>query len=228
MAILALGLPVIVETWFIPEPGDEMGHYLVLHGYDADAGTFTAADSYKGPDRTLRFAEFDALWRVFNRLYVVIYPSQLAPHVTAVWGEFATDSAMLARAAEVARAEIAAGGGDSFAWFNLGSSLAPDDPEAAAAFDEARARGLPWRMMWYQFGAFEAYAAAGRWDDVRALAEANLGNAGNLEESVYWLGRAAEAEDDMDSARRLYDQAVRLNPNFVPALDRLRSLGGGS
>ena len=32
-SLLAAGIPVVVETWFVPEPGDEMGHYRVLIGY---------------------------------------------------------------------------------------------------------------------------------------------------------------------------------------------------
>ena len=46
--------------------------------------------------------------------------------------------------------------------------------EAAAAFDQARQIGLPWRMLWYQFGPFEAYYETGRYDEVIALADATL------------------------------------------------------
>jgi hypothetical protein len=131
---------------------------------------------------------------------------------------------MLARAEADARAEVAARG-DAFAWFNLGSSLASrGDPEAASAFDHARERSLPWRMMWYQFGPFEAYAAVQRWGDVRALASANLANAANLEESHYWMGRAAEAAGDTGGARASYETARRLNPNYAPAAEALARL----
>jgi hypothetical protein len=57
-ALLAKGIPVIVETWFIPEPGDEMGHYRVLTGYDDESGAFFASDSYNGPDVMLPYDEF--------------------------------------------------------------------------------------------------------------------------------------------------------------------------
>jgi len=213
--LLAQGFPVIVETWFIPDPGDEMGHYRVLTGYDDAAGEFTAMDSYAGPQIRLTYDELDELWRVFNRSYVVVYPRIRADEIGALLGPDVADEAMFAAAAERARAELAARP-DAFGWFNLGSSLVGlgDLPAAAEAFDEARALGLPWRMLWYQFGPFEAYAAVGRWADVVALADANLANAENLEESHYWLGRARKAAGDLEGARRSWERALELNPNY--------------
>lgn len=219
-ALLAAGFPVIVETWFIPEPGDEMGHYRLLTGYDDGAGVFLAADSYEGPDLRLPMADFDALWRVFNRSFIVIFPPDRASKVDALLGPDRDDAAMFAAAAARARAELDAGP-DAFGWFNLGSSLVGlgDMPAAAEAFDQARALGLPWRMLWYQFGPFEAYAATSRWPDVAALAEANLANADNLEESLYWLGRSRQAAGDAEGARQAWQRALELNPNaaFVRA-----------
>lgn len=224
-SLLAAGFPVIVETWFIPEPGDEMGHYRLLSGYDDGAGLFTALDSYHGPNVRLPYAEFDELWRVFNRTYVVVYPSNQAEAVQVLLGPDADDGAMFAAAAARARADLATRL-DAFGWFNLGSSLvgAGDMPAAAEAFDEARALGLPWRMLWYQFGPFEAYAAAGRWPEVAALAEANLANAENLEESHYWLGRARAQAGDLDGARAAWRRALALNPNAALAREALDNL----
>ena len=224
--LLALGVPVIVETWFIPEPGDEMGHYRVLTGYDDAAGAFDAADSYNGPAIRLPYASLDALWRVFNRTYVVIYPPQRAGEVEALLGDRLDDQAMYAAAAARAQAEIAARE-DAYGWFNLGSSLVGigDRAGAVGAYDRARGLGLPWRMLWYQFGPFEAYAAAGRWDDVIALADANLRNAPNLEESHYWRGRAMDARGDTDGARAAWRRAVDLNPLYPAPREALASPG---
>jgi cytochrome c-type biogenesis protein CcmH/NrfG len=126
----------------------------------------------------------------------------------------------------LARADVDARPQDAFAWFNLGSDLTTlaQFTEAAAAYDRARQLGLPWRMLWYQFGPFEAYAALGRWQDVSALAEANLRNAPNLEESVYWLGRAAAARGDLETAAAGFRRALRLNPGFLPAGTALAGL----
>jgi hypothetical protein len=220
-ALLAAEIPVIVETWFVPEPDDEMGHYRLLTGYSDAEGVLLAADSYNGPDLRLPYGDFDRHWRVFNRTYVPVARADQAERLAAALGEDAAEAEMYRGAVARAQAEIAAGE-DAFAWFNLGSSLLGlgDAAGAAGAFDRARALGLPWRMLWYQFGPFEAYAAEGRWDDVLALADANLANAPNLEESHYWRGRALDALA-RPGARAAFERALALNPGYAPAREAL-------
>jgi len=70
---------VIVETWFVPQPNDEMGHYRLLTGYDDARRAFLSADSYEGPGVAVPFDELDRLWRAFNRTYVVLYPRSGRP-----------------------------------------------------------------------------------------------------------------------------------------------------
>ena len=48
--LVALGVPVIVETWYVPFPNDEMGHYQLLVGFDGDDLVFY--DSFHGPNVT--------------------------------------------------------------------------------------------------------------------------------------------------------------------------------
>ena len=228
-SLLALGLPVVVETWFVPEPGDEMGHYRVLVGYSDADHSYVAEDSYNGSGVALDYSEFDRLWRVFNRTYVVVYPDELSGSVEAAVGGAMDDATMYAGAVERAQGELSAPGGsaDGYAWFNLGGGLLGlgDSAGAVAAYDRARDLGLPWRMLWYQTGPFEAYAAEGRWADVTALAEANLRNADNLEESIYWLGRALAAQGDAEGARGAWRRALELNPLYSPAADALGADG---
>lgn len=221
--LLSHDLPVIVEMWIEPEPNDGMGHYRLLIGYDDAAGHFMTYDSLDGPDVVVRYAQFDAGWRVFNRAYVVVYPPEQHDVVAGLLGEAMDAETAYRGAAARAEAALEASPDDAFAWFNLGSSLSAlgEHAEAAAAFDRARMAGLPWRMLWYQFGPFESYLAVGRHEDVMALADANLRNAGNLEESHYWKGRALAAVDQPDAARQAFQRALNSNPNFAPARQAL-------
>lgn len=220
--LLAAGLPVIVEFWFEPEPDDGMGHYRVLVGYDEEAGAFHAHDSYVGPNLTLAYADLDAVWQVFNRTYVVVYPPERRAAVAAVLTESHSGAPMWERALRSAQEEIARDQNNAFAWFNLGTSALRlgDTNQAAQAFDWARQLGLPWRMLWYQFGPFEAYWAEGRHQDVIALAEANLQMVA-VEEWHYWRGRARESLGDVEGARSDYQAAVALNANFTAAREAL-------
>ncbi|MGD2178960.1 MAG: hypothetical protein PVG71_14195, partial [Anaerolineae bacterium] len=100
--------------------------------------------------------------------------------------------------------------------------------EAAAAYDQARQLGLHYRMLWYQFGPYESYYAAGRYEDVIALAEATLASARNLEESYYWRGRARLALGDVEGARSDFNTALRYHEGWLPAVAALEELNASS
>ena len=218
---LSNGFPVIVETWLNPEDRGGMGHYRLLTGYDAAGQTFTSQDSLNGPDTRIPFDELDDFWRVFNRTYVVVYRPQQAAHVRAILGPAAEDETMYESALATARREANDDPDDPYAWFNLGAAYyhlgRPD--LAADAFDEARRLTLPYRMLWYQFEIFEAYLAAGRYEDVAYLASATAYGAGGLEEAYYYQGLAYRALNQPDAAAAAFRDALEYNPHFTPAAE---------
>jgi tetratricopeptide (TPR) repeat protein len=235
--LLSNGIPVLVETWHEDAPNDGLGHYRLLVGYDDAAQQWTVYDSY---DRTnliaaepyggLRYAfgEMDALWKVFNHAFVLAYPPDRAPVVDAILAAYnTTPGTMYAAAAAQAQAEIAANPADVFAWFNLGSSLTAQGlyADAAAAFDQARAIGLPWRMFWYQFEIFDAYLAMGRAQDVIAIADSVNAITASIEEIHYWRGRALATLGDTNGAAQAIQQALALNPTYAPAQEAAATLG---
>jgi tetratricopeptide (TPR) repeat protein len=230
-ALVQAGLPVIAETWYVRDARDQLGHYRLIVGYDDAAQEFVTYDSLHGPDVSIGYQEMDELWRVFNRAYLVVYALERGDALAPVLGADLDDAAMYERALEVARSEAASPPDDcvayadcrdwvTFSWFNVGSSLTSlgRHAEAAGAYDQARQLGLHYRMLWYQFGPYESYYAAGRYDDVIALADATLATANNLEESYYWRGMARLAQGDVEGARADFNAALRYHENWPPAL----------
>lgn len=228
--------PVIIEAGYNPPPGDLgwMGHYLLLVGYDDAKGQFITMDSYEGPNYPYTYDHINEFWRHFNRTYIVLYESGREPELLELLGEDADKTQNALRALEVARTEATQSPEDPFAWFNIGTSyvaLAPTYQDqayqyAAAAFDEARKFGLPWRMMWYQFGPFEAYNAVGRYEDTLTLTNANLNDGGGqwVEETFFYRGAARELQGDAVRARENYQQALFLNRNYTAAQEAINRL----
>ena len=224
--LLANGIPVIIETWLESPPGDGLGHYRMLVGYDDTAANWIGYDSYyrenlvnpNGEYQGIRmdYAETDALWHVFNRTYVVIYSEDKADLVAAILGEEMDEGAMWARSLQAAEAVLAQDADDAFAWFNQGTSLTALGryDEAAAAFDQARSLGLPPRMLWYQFAPFQAYYESGRNEDVIALADSVLNSAVQIEELYYWKAEAALALGDQRAADQANQRLAQLKPNY--------------
>jgi tetratricopeptide (TPR) repeat protein len=221
---VANGLPVIAETWFIPTPNDEMGHYKLLLGYDSN--TLIYEDSYKGPDTKLDATEFDSLWKVFNRAMIVVWRDDQEALAQSILGERANEKRMFELALGIAQKEIDANPNDKFAWFNLGTNQLALGNSAAAvkSFDKADSLKLPWRMLWYQFGPFEANYAEGNYDSVIRLTTRALKTTGDLEESYYWRGRAFLALGKKFDAKRDFSIALKLNPNFELVKQALKDI----
>ena len=139
--------------------------------------------------------------------------------VNGLLHDYLDDGAMVANALSIARAEAAINPQDKFAWFNVGTNLLGmgDTAGAVQAYNRARRLNLPWRMLWYQFGPYEAYTAEKQYDEVIKLANATLTIVSNLEESYYWRGRAYSGLGNTEAARRDYMTALRLNANYAAA-----------
>lgn len=234
--LLSNQIPVLIETWMEPDPNDGMGHYRLLTGYDDEAQHWIAFDSYVSHDFvrdaenyegiTLPYGEMDPLWRVFNRTYLLVYDDSKSAVVQAIFGESLDPQVMWQQSLITAQNELAQEAENPFVWFNLGSTYNAlgNHAEAATAFDQARRLGLPWRMLWYQFGPFEAYYETGRYDEVLALAYATIANTESIEEIHYWKGRGLAATGNLQSAKSAWQQALTLNPSYQKALDALAEL----
>lgn len=221
--LIANNFVVIIEEGYDP-PGENlgwMGHYLLISGYDDGTQNFTTQDSYKGPNMLYSYDHIAEYWHHFNNLYLVLYDQPREAQLRALLGSDADETQnwqnALAQSVDAARAN----GEDPFAWFNIGTNYVglKDYAKAAAAYDQARNLGLPWRMMWYQFGPFEAYYQVGRYDDMLTLADANLKDGGGqyVEETFYYGGLAREGLGQNDRALNNFNGAISFNPNFTPA-----------
>lgn len=216
-AFLISGIPVIAESWYVPHPNDEMGHYELVTAFDDAA--FTVDDSYLGANSRVALADFDGLWRVFNRSLIVVWTDAQAETVAALLGERQDETRMLRLALASARQDAERDPNDKFAWFNIGTNLLElgDAAGATTAFAKADTLKLPWRMLWYQHGPLRANFEAGLYPQVIALADRALKATGDLEESYYWRGQAFRALGKQFEAKRDFSIALKLNPNYKAA-----------
>lgn len=233
---LAVGIPVMVEEGtYLDEsywPNDDRwaGHYLLLTSYDEGNRTFTGQDTFYGPDRALTYEELDQNWKVFNRVYLLLYPPSQEEVIQAILGQHWDPDYNRQVALDTAQSEIDVDPSDVFAWFNLGSNLNYFEryEEAGAAYDESSRLGWPQRMLRYQFGPYIAYFHSGRTEDLIALLDYNLERiTPNSEEAYIWRGwvlyRLGDIAGAIESFRRAYEE----NYTSVDAKYALDSLGAG-
>lgn len=225
-------IPIIIETAYMPEGYDWIGHYQTVVGYDDNAGVFYLYDSYlgtgvAGEGLAEPYAEFDENWKAFNRVFIAVYEPSREWLVQQILGERADLTRAAEIALETAQEEARANRQDKFAWFNIGTAYTRlgQYEEAARAFDYALQLNLPFRMLWYQFGPFEAYFNVGRYDNVLALVNNNLTNGGQyVEETYYWQGRVFAAQGRTADATSAFRRALDRNPLYAAAQQALNSL----
>jgi tetratricopeptide (TPR) repeat protein len=226
--LLLAGFPVMVEKGFDPEPDrlGWMGHYLLIVGYNEFDRAMVTMDSYTGPSQNEPYVHLDDFWRHFNRVYLVIYRPEQEADLAAVLGDEMDPTVNLWNTLAIAIDEVTQNPNDAYAWFNLGTSYTQVGlyEDAAGSFDQARSLGLPWRMLWYQFGPYKAYYEVGRYDDMIALADATLATTLEIEESFYYKGMALQAKGDLNGARAAYQQAIDFNPNYAAAVQAISAL----
>ncbi len=228
-ALVASGYPVIAEKGYdVDAEIGWMGHYVLVTGYDDNAQKMITFDSYRGPNERVSYEKFDYDWQAFNRLFVVLFPIEDEAKVMAMLGDHATLAGSYDVALRTAQQETLDDSQNVFAWHNLGTNYnyIRDYEAAAGAFDMARNVGMPWRMLWYQFGVYRAYYETGRQQEVYDLSQITLTDAGGgLEESYFWRGSAQLALGDIDAAIADYERALEHNPNFREAESALTQLG---
>ncbi|MEZ4594645.1 MAG: C39 family peptidase [Chloroflexota bacterium] len=233
--LIAAGYPVIIEKGLYPNAWEGwMGHYLTVVGYDDASEELISLDTFLGPwdgsGRRDSYETADEFWQMFNHTFILVYPPEDEAEILALLpAELGDPVTMWQQTAVTNQALTATQPDNPYVWFNLGSSLThlarlrQEEAlyrSAAAAFDQARTIGLPWRMLWYQFEPYEAYLANGRTDDIFTLSEAILSTEGgqNVEETHLYRSYAYAALGDEANAETALATALELNPNLATAV----------
>jgi len=241
------GYPVLIErgVFFRDLTGitSWMGHYGVVTGYDDTTQQFTVQDSYIEANHLMAYEEVLNEWRSFNYTYVIVYSPDRESQALSLLGEDADEAANFRHAWVKSSNEVSQFTGTDlfFAWYNVGTNLVglQDYTGAAAAYDQAFAvyntlpedlAVRPYRILWYETGAYKAYFYTGRYQGVIDLATNNsLGMVRDgenaLEESYYWRGMAENMLGETDKAIADFREALYYHENFTPAVVALQQLG---
>jgi tetratricopeptide (TPR) repeat protein len=247
--LLAAGFPIIAEKGYYEKDYAGkvawLGHYQFVTGYDDARQEVIVQDTWNdGPNFRISYEEFMApeAWQSFDNIFIVVYDPVREAELLKILGPYADPQWAARTALEKAEEHIsknASGIEQFFAWYAKGTSHVDlyEYVDAANAYDQAftiyNALGKddiqrPYRMMWYQTGPYKAYFYSGRYQDVINLANVTLTETiskPTLEESLYWRGQAYYMIGNTKAAVDDYREALRLHPNWGPAVQALQDLG---
>ncbi len=235
--LVSNGYPILLERGHTDAEDGWMGHYSIVTAYDDAKRTVRIPDTLLGV-MSLGYDELMLDWAHFDGIYLVVYPPEREAEVLALLGSDADSATNLQNTLNQVTARIPQVSGRElfFAWYSRGSVLVEMQNyiEAAQAYDQAFAvyaqlppGERPWRITWYQVGAYPAYYYTGRFQDCLNLALQTLSNkrSQELPETWYWAGRAAAAMQMTEDAISHYRKALQYHPGWALPLEGLAELG---
>lgn len=205
-------IPIIVPIWYIRNSSDQMGHYIVVHGYDLNEEVLYIKDPLEYGRETVSINEFDSLWKVFNRTVITFYPDS----VKVTDDEYSSEELLEHRIKE-SQSEP-----DSFStWYNLGiqfSNLGKHNL-SLNSFKKSLDYPYPNRFFWYNSRIFETLYLTGEYNKIIELSNEILRSCLCLEEIWYWRARAQYALNDKETALLSINRALQYRSTFKNAID---------
>lgn len=214
--LVANGIYVVVEDWL--HPNEDIGHVLIIRGYDDSQGVLIADDSYFGVGQKYSYQTWDGLqWKPYNREFMPVYTADKEKLAAAIIGENWDRTKMFQNSVAKNLNDTQVNPNDMYAWFNLGSSYFElgEYDKAKSAFEKSESIGWPHRMLWYSTLPVETYNKLGEWQ--KAVDTANLGlwYNDNYAEMHYQKYLAYKGMGNQILADTEYQKALSLDPNVT-------------
>lgn len=220
----ANGIPVVVKTWL--NPGEDIGHFRLIRGFDEEKQVIIQDDSYHGPNKSIPYYDFLSMWQPFNYDYMIVYKPEMAAKVEAIIGaELDTDSAWK-NALERAEKERELDVQNPYPAFNISTaSYHLGDYQGSVSAFESVESSLPRRMLWYQIEPILAYKRLGNYQRVFQITDNILNNGNRAFSELYLIrGDIYLEQGDRQKAREQYELAVTYNENLQGAKEALSNL----
>jgi len=218
------GIPVVVKTWL--HPGEDIGHFRIVRGFDEGSKVIIQDDSYEGPNKKISYFDFLEMWQPFNYDYIIVYRKGSEEKVKAILGEEWDEQISWQNTLKRATKENELDPNNIYPNFNISvaSYHLGDFEKSTKAFAEVETR-LPRRMLWYQLEPILAYQKLGNYDRVFEIIQRILDGGNRAFSELYMIrGEIYLEKGERDKARQEFELALLYNKNLKSAQDALESL----
>lgn len=215
---ISYDMPVITRTWL--KPGDDIGHYRVIRGFDDTAGQIIQDDSLQGSNLKYPYEDFLTLWQGFNYEYLVLVPKEKRKIAEAILGKSLNEKTAWEQALQTAQKELEQNPDNVFTIFNISVAYyhLGDYQKSAETFENIEGK-LPFRMLWYQIEPILAYRKLKNYDRVFLLTDKILNNQNRAFSELYQIrGEIYRELGKQDLAQAEFNKAYFYNTNFKPVI----------
>lgn len=216
--LIANGFYVMIEDWM--NPGEDIGHVVILRGYDDEKGVLIGDDSYLGVGVEYPYEVFDKeQWKPFNREFMPVYQSENEKLVEAITYDFWNEEKMYSDGVTRSKQETVENPNDTYAWFNLGYNYyyLGEYENARLAFERSKEIGWPGRMLWYLIEPIQNYNKLGMYQKAIEFADISLRGNDNYAEVHFEKAIAYRGLGNEEKAREEIALALKYDPDFAPA-----------
>jgi len=220
----ANGIPVVVKTWL--HPGEDIGHFRLVTGFDENKKAIIQSDSYEGPNRKFPYYDFLSMWQPFNYAYIIVYTPDLEDKVNAILGENQDETFVWQSALQRAEKEYNLDPQNPYPQFNLSTSYyhLGNYQQSVDAYERVE-NLLPRRMLWYQIEPILAYQKLGNDDRVFQIIDNILENGNKAFSELYQIkGEIYRSQGNLDKARQQFETALDYNKHYTPVRKALENL----
>jgi tetratricopeptide (TPR) repeat protein len=220
----ANGIPVVVKTWL--HPGEDIGHFRIVRGFDENKKVIIQDDSYEGPNKKFPYYDFLSMWQAFNYHYIIIYSADMQDKVEAIIGTEMDTPVAWENALNRAEKERDLDPDNIYPPFNISTAAYHlGNYERSVSIFEEVGNELPRRMLWYQIEPILAYKELGNYDRVFQITNRVLDNGNRAFSELYMIrGEIYLEKGDTEKAREQFELALQYNENFEDAERALESL----
>lgn len=208
---IAADIPVITRTWL--EPGEDIGHYRVIVGYDENRGILIQDDSLQGNDLEYTYAAYNELWQAFNYEFLVLVPQDKKEEAELILGALVDKNVAWEMALGLADQQLKTDDSDIYAHFNRAVALYElgQYEESVAAYERVASR-LPRRMLWYQIEPILAYYKTNKFDQVLSMSQTIFESQNRAFSELYYIrGLIFESRNQPEQAAEAFSLADRYN-----------------
>lgn len=223
---ISYGMPVITRTWL--RPGEDIGHYRVIKGYDRTQQLLIQDDSLQGKGLAYDYEDFVGLWSAFNYEFLVLVPQEKQELAMAILADHGDEQSAWQLALEHSNQRLMVENGNVYAVFNqaVAHYNLGEYQQAVRAY-ESVAQKLPGRMLWYQIEPILAYYEVGEDAKALELIDRVFSSQNKAFSELYYLqGRIYERQGRESEAQEAFRQAEYYNVGSY-WLENVSGLHGG-
>lgn len=221
---IANDIPVITRT--ITKPGEDIGHYRIIKGYDEKNSVFIQDDSLQGKNLYYTYEEFSKIWKIFNYEYLALVPKEKQVIAEQILGENNDLQTAWQNVVKNSQNELSKNPNDIHSRFNLSVAYynLTDYRKSVIQFEKVE-KFLSFRTLWYQIEPIEAYFESGDYNKVFKIIDQILNNQNKAFSELYILrGKIYQKQGNTEMAKSEFQKALFYNSNLEEAKKLLNSI----